>query len=99
MIFLSKFDPDFLPIAENMMAKGQDISVVLIEDAVYFAIRNSEIADRVNRAMKCGLKLNALARDVERRGLRDHAIEGLRLIDYDQMVDLLLQESDKVINL
>jgi sulfur relay protein TusB/DsrH len=99
LIFLNKFDPTFLSIALNMRAKDQEVSAVLSQDAVYMALKSSAKATDLSQAIKGGVKIYLLSKDVQRRGINEKLTNDLDLIDYDQLVDLLAQENQKVINL
>ncbi|TAK33434.1 MAG: hypothetical protein EPO21_12685 [Chloroflexota bacterium] len=64
-----------------------DAKVVLIQDGVYL--------DASALAAK-GAKVYAVAPDVERRGLSGKLSGSVEIIDYDQLVDLIV--ANKVIN-
>ncbi|MEE9558157.1 MAG: DsrH/TusB family sulfur metabolism protein [Candidatus Brocadiales bacterium] len=64
-----------------------DAKVVLIQDGVYFNVR---------RFVGSKVKVYVLHNDAEKRGLIDRLHEDMELIDYGQLVDLIIQ--NKVIN-
>ncbi len=74
-------------------AMSLDSSVLLMQDAVYFL--NKTKADAPDFG---GRKVYALGIDVERRGLADRLVDGVELIDYDGVVELLFG-SESVVNL
>ena len=63
-------------------------ALLLIEDAVYAATRGNALESRIANAAS-GLDVYALMPDLEARGMRDAAIEGVRLVDYGEFVDLV----------
>lgn len=63
-------------------------AVLLIEDAVYAAVRGGSAAEKLQKATS-SLKVFALAPDVEARGMRERVIEGVTLVDYAGFVDLV----------
>lgn len=66
-------------------------SILLIEDAVYAALRQTAIAEKITCAMK-ELSFYALEPDVRARGYgQDQLIDGVKLIDYDGFVDLVVE--------
>lgn len=73
-------------------ALSVETEILLIQDGVYFLNSKAANPDLSER------KIHALRMDVEKRGLADRLIEGVNLVDYDGMVDLLFS-SDKVVNL
>ena len=72
-------------------ALGLETDVLLLQDGVYLLNKamNIEFSD---------IKLHALDVDVQKRGLSDRLMDGVELIDYDGMVDLLFS-SETVVNL
>lgn len=64
------------------MALTTEADVLLMQDGVYFLNKTlaTVFGDR---------KVYALGIDVEKRGLSDRLVEGVNLVDYDGMVDLL----------
>lgn len=61
--------------------------IVLIQDGVYLDVR---------RFVGSKVKVYVVRNDVEKRGLVDRVHEDMELIDYGQLVDLVVQ--NKVIN-
>ncbi|MCP4365190.1 MAG: hypothetical protein GY800_07830 [Planctomycetes bacterium] len=71
----------------NLAKLDADAKVVLIQDGVYFNVR---------RFVGSKVKVYILHNDAEKRGLIDRLHEDMELIDYGQLVDLIIQ--NKVIN-
>jgi tRNA 2-thiouridine synthesizing protein B len=69
-------------------------TVLLIEDGVYAALANSNVADKVKAAMG-NVTVAALEADVKARGISGKLIDGVKLVDYAGFVDLTT-ENDKV---
>ncbi len=67
-------------------------SLLLIEDAVYAAVKGGKVADKVTTASKT-VKVYVLAPDLEARGMKDAAVEGVTLVDYGGFVDLVAEHS------
>jgi tRNA 2-thiouridine synthesizing protein B len=67
-------------------------SLLLIEDAVYAAVKGNTTADKVRMASKT-VKVYVLAPDLEARGMKDTVVEGVTLIDYGGFVDLVAEHS------
>lgn len=63
-------------------ALSTEADVLLMQDGVYFLnkARAHDFGDR---------RVYALGLDVEKRGLMDRLVDGVDLVDYDGMVDLL----------
>ncbi len=71
----------------NLAVRDTTGTVVLIQDGVYLDTRPLRAA---------GLDVCAVRRDVERRGLTGRLPDFVRVIDYRQLVDLIV--SNKVVN-
>jgi tRNA 2-thiouridine synthesizing protein B len=63
-------------------------ALLLIEDAVYAAARGNALEPRIRQAAQT-LEIYALAPDLEARGMKDSAIDGIRLVDYAGFVELV----------
>ncbi|MEM3564287.1 MAG: sulfurtransferase complex subunit TusB [Candidatus Jordarchaeaceae archaeon] len=98
LIFLNRLDFDSLPIVEKLRDKGEDVDVILIQDAVYLALDKEGRTD-LKRAMGKGIKFYVLERDMEIRGIKNHLVPKLELIDYERLVDLLFSDNHRLINL
>lgn len=65
-------------------------SVLLIEDGVYAALRDVQSSDAVREAMQA-LSFYALGPDLQARGLKeDKVIDGIKVVDYGDFVDLVV---------
>jgi tRNA 2-thiouridine synthesizing protein B len=85
----SPFDGCSLNTASTIM-KGDDI-LLLIEDGVYGAIKNSKAATLIE-----GRNVSVLGPDLAARGIgEDKLINGVNIIDYAGFVDLV-EANDKV---
>lgn len=78
------------PFGENGLALAQDdpeAQAVLIQDGVYLDMREM---------IACGHRVYAVSQDVEKRGIRERILPDVKLIDYRELVDLIV--AHKVIN-
>ena len=67
-------------------------SVLLIEDGVYAALRDTAVAQKMQEALK-RVQVYALKPDVEARGMQNRVMEGVRLVDYEGFVDLVVEHN------
>ena len=65
-------------------------AVLLIEDGVYAAARDTALAGQVQVALKT-VSIYALKPDVEARGMQHRVMDGVRLVDYGGFVDLVAE--------
>jgi len=82
LIVLNTHDEDIL---EKAMTVEADL--LLMQDAVLFCNNGRKDAPEFGDG-----KVYALKVDMEKRGLSDRMVDGVELIDYDGMVDLLFSE-------
>ena len=82
----SPFERNSLNSCLKCVQPGAD--VLLIEDGVYAAIRDSSVAPRLTEALG-RIKCYALGPDLKARGIaEDRVIPGINVIDYAGFVDL-----------
>jgi len=67
-------------------------SVLLIEDGVYAAARDTAVAQKIEEALK-RVQVYALKPDVEARGMQNRVMDGVRLVDYGGFVDLVVEHN------
>ena len=65
-------------------------AVLLIEDGVYAALRDTAVSKRIEEAMT-GIAVYALKPDIDARGMQDRVLDGVRLVDYGGFVDLVAE--------
>ena len=70
----------------------QGSAVLLIEDGVYAAARDTAVSGQVREALK-SVAIYALKPDVEARGMQNRVMDGVRLVDYGGFVDLVAEHS------
>ena len=84
----SPFDDKTLETCLKFARQGS--AVLLIEDGVYAAARDTAVAKQVQDAMK-RVSIYALKPDVEARGMQNRVMDGVRLVDYEGFVDLVTE--------
>jgi len=68
-------------------------AILLIEDAVYAAVKGTAVTEQVKKAMG-NHAIYALWPDLEARGMQERSIEGIKLIDYSGFVELTAEHSN-----
>jgi tRNA 2-thiouridine synthesizing protein B len=83
----SPFDKNSLDKCVDLAAEGG--AILLIEDAVYAAKKNSDFADKLKSVVgKCSV--NVLGPDFNSRGFADEdVLEGVNVVDHHGFVDLV----------
>jgi len=70
----------------------QGSAVLLIEDGVYAAARDTAVSKQVQEALK-SVSIYALKPDIEARGMQHRVMDGIRLVDYGGFVDLVAEHN------
>ena len=86
----SPFDHNTLETCLKFARQGS--ALLLIEDGVYAAARDTAVSKQVQEAMK-SVSIYALTPDVEARGMQHRVMDGVRLVDYGGFVDLVVEHN------
>jgi tRNA 2-thiouridine synthesizing protein B len=70
----------------------QGSAVLLIEDGVYAAARDTAVSKQLQETLKT-VTIYALKPDVEARGMQNRVMDGVRLVDYGGFVDLVAEHN------
>ncbi len=65
-------------------------TILLIEDGVYAAAKDTAVAMQVQDALK-RVAIFALRPDIDARGMQNRVMDGVRLVDYEGFVDLVTE--------
>lgn len=68
----------------------QGSAVLLIEDGVYGAAKDTAVSSSIQEALKT-VQIYVLKPDVEARGMQNRVMDGVRLVDYGGFVDLVVE--------
>jgi tRNA 2-thiouridine synthesizing protein B len=86
----SPFDHNTLETCLKFAQRGS--SLLLIEDGVYAATKDTAVSKQVQEALK-SVSIYALKADVEARGMQNRVMDGVRLVDYGGFVDLVVEHN------
>ena len=86
----SPFDNGTLQTCLKFARQGS--AVLLIEDGIYAAAKDTAVSKQVQEALK-SVQIYALKPDVEARGMQNRVMDGIRLVDYEGFVDLVAEHS------
>ncbi|MHB1247029.1 MAG: sulfurtransferase complex subunit TusB [Sulfuriferula sp.] len=89
----SPFENTTLSSCLRVVCKGGGVALLLIEDGVYAATKNSTAGNAV-RSVISDIQVYALWPDVEARGIQDRVLEGVKMVDYGGFVDLVVEHSN-----
>ena len=86
----SPFDDTTLETCLKFASQGS--AVLLIEDGVYAAGRDTAVSKQVQEALK-SVSIYALKPDLEARGMQNRVMDGVHVVDYGGFVDLVVEHN------
>lgn len=96
IIIISKLNPYALQTAVELTEKGGDNGIILLSDATFMLI-SEKPSWKLKKASSRGVRIYALRNDVEKRGII--AQKFFEIVDYSRLVDILLENRTKTVNL
>ena len=99
MFVIKNNEPTPLHIASSLTKKGEEVEITLMLNSIYLADSRGEHSVAIKECIDSGVKMFALKKDTEKRGLTNHLIEGVKIVDYSQLIDQLFSDKPTVINL
>jgi sulfur relay protein TusB/DsrH len=93
MVKLLYFITDMTPTSIQFALEHQDseVGICLLQDAVYFACKRKNGNKKLTEAIKRGLTIYVTKKDVELRGLKKLLHPKTKILDYNQIIDLVLK--------
>lgn len=96
IIIITKLKPNAIQTAVEIGEKSGDNGIILLSDAAFMLI-NGEFSMTLREANTNGVNIYALRNDVEKRGIKVQPF--VEVVDYDSLVDILLEPGTNTINL
>ncbi len=73
---------------------GHDIGILLLQDGVFMADKGCPDSKPIE-----GLSVYANKKNVNERGLTNRLISGVKLVEYPEIVELMMETYDRVISI
>jgi sulfur relay protein TusB/DsrH len=96
LIWLANNCVNIKEIAKGLQGKDIEVELLLLQDGVYLADRGCRESGGLK---ELGIKVYALRHHVEERGIAGRLVLDVDLIDYSDVVDLLMEKCDKIVSL
>lgn len=97
VIIITKLKPKVLSLITQLAERGCIPQVILLSEAIYLLTRQGEHLDEIKKALKLGVTFFALSEEISKRGIE--ILQEVTLINYSNLVDLLLEKPKSIINL
>ena len=95
LIWLSSDCSNLKEIIDGLKTGGNDIGLLLIQDGVFMADKGCKESEEL---FNLDLSIYAAKNHVEERGIGDRLKDGMQIVDYPEIVNILMEEYDKVIS-
>ena len=94
------FVTDMEPMSIELASKHKDseVGICLLQDAVYFGCKGKNRNGNVAEAIKRGVHVFTAKKDIELRGLKKLLHPEIKVLDYDEIIDLVLNYK-RIINI
>lgn len=96
LYFVTDMDPMSMRLA--LEHKGSEVGICLLQDAVYFGCKGRKGDGMLVEAKERGIRVFAAKKDVELRGLTKLLYPDVKVLDYDEIIDLIL-DFNRVVNI
>ena len=96
LIWLSSDCSSLEEIVQALKSQGQEAAILLIQDGVFMADKGCPHSDELKTL---NVNVYASKKHVVERGLGDRLVVDVELVDYSRIVDLMMDEYDKIISL
>ena len=96
LYFVTDMDPVSMRLA--LEHKDSEVGICLLQDAVYFGCKGRKGDGTLVEAKERGIRVFAAKKDVELRGLTKMLYPDVKVLDYDEIIDLVL-DFKRVVNI
>ena len=96
LYLVTDMDPTSIRLA--LEHKDSEVGICLLQDAVYFGCKEKKGNGTLAEAIKRSIQVFAAKKDVELRGLTDLIYSRIKVLDYGEIIDLVLNY-ERIINI
>ena len=95
IIIVSKLEKDSITLSNILTEDISSAKIILLSDAV-FLLKNKEFINELNSGLSRQKLFYALEEDIKKRNINSSLIS---IIDYDNLIDILMEPNSSIINL
>jgi sulfur relay protein TusB/DsrH len=96
LYFVTDMDPMSIRLASEH--KDSEVGICLMQDAVYFGCKGKNGNGMLAEALRRGVPVFAAKKDVELRGLTKLVHSEIKVLDYGEIIDLVLNY-ERIVNI
>ncbi|MGY5854008.1 MAG: DsrH/TusB family sulfur metabolism protein [Candidatus Thorarchaeota archaeon] len=94
LLWLSNRCTSLVETVSALKSGGHEIGVLLLQDGVFMADKGCPDSKPIE-----GLAVYANKKNVDERGLSNRLISGVKLVEYPEIVELMMEIYDRVISI
>ncbi len=94
LIWLSGECVSLKEVVGALRGAGHEVGILLAQNGVYLADKGCPYVEEI---LGLGVTLFASREHAESRGVIDRMVTDVKLVDYSEMVDIVMEEYDRVI--
>ena len=95
IILITKLDKNVITLTRDIVNISDDNKIILLSDSI-FVLEERKLFDMITSMKSDTTQLYALKEDVEKRSIKNDV---LNMIDYEELVDILIEPRNSIINL
>lgn len=96
LIWLSNDCTSVKEIVLGLRNQNIDVEILLLQDGVFLADKGCPESSELR---ELGLRVHALRHHIKERGIANRLAVDVNLVDYSDIVTLIMEQSDKIISL
>jgi len=82
-------------IVKALKAEGHEIALLLVQDGVFLADKGCEHSSDV---VELDVRMFVSENHAKERGIKSRMVGDVSLVNYDEMVDLMMEKYDRVVS-
>jgi sulfur relay protein TusB/DsrH len=95
IILITKLDKNAITLTRDIVESGDNNKIILLSDSI-FVLEERKLLDMITSMTSDKTILYALKEDIEKRSIKNDV---LNMIDYEELVDILMEPRNSIINL
>ncbi|TFF94665.1 sulfurtransferase complex subunit TusB [Candidatus Thorarchaeota archaeon] len=96
LVWISDVTKNTAEVIGALQSQDVEVDVLLLQDGVFMADKGNENSSLLK---KLGVGIHALESHVKERGISNRLVEGVKLVNYRKMLELIMEKSDKVFSI
>ncbi len=96
LIWLSSDCTSLNEVISAIQTQGNDVGVLLVQDGVFLTDKGCPHAQEL---IDLKVPIFAMKAHIEERGIKDRMIGDAKIVEYPDVIDLMMEQYDKIISM